>query len=149
MTWRVAELEKILQWRILREPAKGFMQFVVLLTEALSRSGNLDVHFCAHSFLFLYWVVNFDLVPDFFNACYSENCGVLAAIALADMHECEAEPKKAVKRFKGLNGKRNIVEGCNSDQPRSPFRFFMFVSQLSTSYVKMTTIILIYSFICS
>ncbi|OAY46359.1 high mobility group B protein 7 [Manihot esculenta] len=54
-----------------------------------------------------------------------ENCGVLAAIALADMHECEAEPKKAVKRFKGLNGKQNIVEGCNSDQPRSPFRFFM------------------------
>ncbi|KAF2296415.1 hypothetical protein GH714_037829 [Hevea brasiliensis] len=54
-----------------------------------------------------------------------DNCGASVPIALADMHECEAQPKTAVKRFKGLNGKQNIVERCYSDQPRSPFRIFM------------------------
>ncbi|KAI5554936.1 hypothetical protein BDE02_19G047700 [Populus trichocarpa] len=53
------------------------------------------------------------------------NCGVLVAIALADLHECEAGTKNNVKRFKGLDGKQNVVQQSFCDQPRSPFRLFM------------------------
>ncbi|KDP21677.1 hypothetical protein JCGZ_03348 [Jatropha curcas] len=41
------------------------------------------------------------------------------------MHECEAESKQIVKRFKGLNKKQKVVKESYSDQPRSPFRIFM------------------------
>ncbi|KAJ6697120.1 hypothetical protein OIU85_003477 [Salix viminalis] len=58
-----------------------------------------------------------------FENCNS--CGVLVAIALADLHECKAGTKNNVKRFKGLNGKQNVVQQSFCEQPRSPFRLFM------------------------
>ncbi|XP_015575735.2 high mobility group B protein 7 [Ricinus communis] len=58
-----------------------------------------------------------------FETC--DDCGFLVAIALADMHECEAETKRIVKRFKGVIGKHKIVKQNYSDQPRSPFVTFM------------------------
>ncbi|XP_057523312.1 high mobility group B protein 3-like [Amaranthus tricolor] len=52
-----------------------------------------------------------------------EKCGVSVAIALMDMHDCKR--KKDVKKFKG-NSKPSIPEKILiSEQPRSPFMFFM------------------------
>ncbi|KAJ4845480.1 hypothetical protein Tsubulata_039071 [Turnera subulata] len=54
------------------------------------------------------------------------DCGVLVAIALADMHGCGSEAARDVKRFKGVNGnKLTINKQSLCDQPRSPFRVFM------------------------
>ncbi|CAK7340187.1 unnamed protein product [Dovyalis caffra] len=54
-----------------------------------------------------------------------DNCGVMVAIALADLHECEGGSKNNVKRFKGLNGEQKVVQQRFCEQPRSPFRLFM------------------------
>ncbi|CAO2825781.1 unnamed protein product [Amaranthus hypochondriacus] len=55
-----------------------------------------------------------------------EECGVSVAIALMDMHDCKRQ--KDVKKFKGKSKpsipeipKNNVI----SEQPRSPFMFFM------------------------
>ncbi|XP_059625317.1 high mobility group B protein 3 [Cornus florida] len=53
----------------------------------------------------------------------SHCCGVVVAIALADMHECESE--KGAKRIKGESGNQNYTDQRFQDQPRSPFLFFM------------------------
>lgn len=56
---------------------------------------------------------------------FSESCGVLVAIALADMHECQ--PNKSVKRFnKGYFRSGDDKRLNFQDQPRSAFRFFMY-----------------------
>lgn len=52
-----------------------------------------------------------------------DECGVSVAVALMDMHECNA--KKDVKKLKG-NSKPLISKENNiPEQPRSPFVFFM------------------------
>ncbi|KAF9661308.1 hypothetical protein SADUNF_Sadunf19G0054600 [Salix dunnii] len=81
-----------------------------------------------------------------FENCNS--CGVLVAIALADLHECEAGTKKNVKRFKGLNGKQNVVQQSFCEQPRSPFRLFMYyilnlVAASSSSSLLFAILILV------
>ncbi|KAF5956461.1 hypothetical protein HYC85_003686 [Camellia sinensis] len=63
-------------------------------------------------------------------------CDVLVAIALSDMHECES--KKNVKRFKGEITSQNVKDLSFQDQPRSPFRFFMYAM-----FFLVVTIILI------
>lgn len=52
-----------------------------------------------------------------------ESCGVLVAIALADMHECQ--PNKTGKRFKSFFRSGDDKRQNFKDQPRSAFRFFM------------------------
>ncbi|KMT18895.1 hypothetical protein BVRB_2g029960 [Beta vulgaris subsp. vulgaris] len=53
-----------------------------------------------------------------------DGCGISVAVALMDMHECNV--KKDVKKFKGVDSKPSINENNNiSEQPRSPFMFFM------------------------
>ncbi|XP_021904190.1 high mobility group B protein 7 [Carica papaya] len=55
-----------------------------------------------------------------------DRCGVMVPIALADMHDCEGKKMKEVKRFKGISGKPKAIEQSSySEQPRSPFRFFV------------------------
>lgn len=57
--------------------------------------------------------------------CFSESCGVLVAIALADMHECQQN--KSVKRFNEGYFRSGDDKRLNfQDQPRSAFRFFMY-----------------------
>nr|GEV32398.1 high mobility group B protein 7 [Tanacetum cinerariifolium] len=60
-----------------------------------------------------------------FQTC--ENCGVLVAVALVDMHECECELKKVgVKKAKGEKVEMHVWDDKRfKDQPRSEFRFFM------------------------
>lgn len=56
----------------------------------------------------------------------SESCGLSVPIALYDMHECEIKEnvkKKPKPHFE--NG--NVKEQRIRDQPRSAFRFFMYV----------------------
>ncbi|KAJ4720200.1 high mobility group B protein 7 [Melia azedarach] len=55
-----------------------------------------------------------------------DSCGVMVPVALADMHECEAEAKNKVKKFKGVCQKPSVLKQSSySDQVRSPFVFFM------------------------
>ncbi|KAF8115199.1 hypothetical protein N665_0029s0043 [Sinapis alba] len=57
-----------------------------------------------------------------------EECGVMIAIALFDMHECCGEKRREVKRFKCVSsGKKmdDISEPSFEDEPRSPFVFFL------------------------
>ncbi|WCJ20032.1 HMG-box (high mobility group) DNA-binding family protein [Euphorbia peplus] len=59
-----------------------------------------------------------------FQTC--DNCGVSIPVCLSDMHECETENRKSVKRFKGTSGKQQNVERLSCfDQPRSAFVIFM------------------------
>nr|AAZ52752.1 hypothetical protein At5g05330 [Arabidopsis thaliana] len=57
-----------------------------------------------------------------------EECGVMIAIALYDMHEC-GEKRREVKRFKYIASGNidNISKpiGSFEDEPRSPFVFFL------------------------
>lgn len=60
----------------------------------------------------------------------SESCGLSVPIALYDMHECEIKEnvkKKPKPHFE--NG--NVKEQRIRDQPRSAFRFFMYVFYFS------------------
>lgn len=63
---------------------------------------------------------------------YSEECGVMIAIALFDMHEC-GEKRREVKRFKYI-ASGNVINiskpiGSFEDEPRSPFVFFLYSNQ--------------------
>ncbi|KAL2558401.1 Uncharacterized protein Fot_03140 [Forsythia ovata] len=53
-----------------------------------------------------------------------EQCGLLVAIALADMHECEIK-KHCRKKLKSQFGIGNSNEQKIQYQPRSAFRFFI------------------------
>ncbi|KAL1197046.1 High mobility group B protein 7 [Cardamine amara subsp. amara] len=57
-----------------------------------------------------------------------EECGVMIAIALFDMHEC-GEKRREVKRFKyvssGIIDNISTPIGSFEDEPRSPFVFFL------------------------
>ncbi|ESQ40448.1 hypothetical protein EUTSA_v10014946mg [Eutrema salsugineum] len=57
-----------------------------------------------------------------------EECGLMIAIALFDMHEC-GENRREVKRFKCISSGKfeNISKpvGSFEDEPRSPFVFFL------------------------
>ncbi|PWA58879.1 HMG-box (high mobility group) DNA-binding family protein [Artemisia annua] len=56
----------------------------------------------------------------------SESCGVSVAVALVDMHECECDMKKGVKKMKAEKVEDVIWDAEKfKDQPRSEFRFFM------------------------
>ncbi|CAH8324454.1 unnamed protein product [Eruca vesicaria subsp. sativa] len=59
-----------------------------------------------------------------FDKC--EECGVMIAIALFDMHEC-GEKRREVKRFKPISSDRidSKPVGSFEDEPRSPFVFFL------------------------
>ncbi|XP_077236930.1 HMG-box (high mobility group) DNA-binding family protein [Tasmannia lanceolata] len=50
-------------------------------------------------------------------------CGVMVAIALSDMHECEYKGRD--KRLKGADANCHVEGQIIRDQPRSAFRFFM------------------------
>lgn len=54
----------------------------------------------------------------------SEKCGLLVAIALTDMHECEIK-KLSTKKLKSQFGIRNSNGLKIQYQPRSAFRLFM------------------------
>ncbi|KAF8081932.1 hypothetical protein N665_0856s0021 [Sinapis alba] len=59
-----------------------------------------------------------------FDKC--EECGVMIAIALFDMHEC-GEKRSEVKRFKCISSDRTDSKPVESfeEEPRSPFVFFL------------------------
>ncbi|KAF2572698.1 hypothetical protein F2Q70_00006609 [Brassica cretica] len=58
-----------------------------------------------------------------------EECGVMIAIALFDMHECGGEKRREVKRFKCVSSGKKIDDDISKpsfeDEPRSPFVFFL------------------------
>ncbi|CAG7911948.1 unnamed protein product [Brassica rapa] len=57
-----------------------------------------------------------------------EECGVMIAIALFDMHECGGEKRREVKRFKCVSSVKiddDISKPSFEDEPRSPFVFFL------------------------
>ncbi|KFK24954.1 hypothetical protein AALP_AA8G047400 [Arabis alpina] len=54
-----------------------------------------------------------------------EECGVVIAIALFDMHECGGEKRKEVKRFKCISSGKIDDFSSFEDEPRSPFVFFL------------------------
>ncbi|CDY14119.1 BnaC02g02360D [Brassica napus] len=56
-----------------------------------------------------------------FDKC--EECGVMIAIALFDMHEC-GEKRREPKRFKCVSSDSKPI-GSFGDEPRSPFVFFV------------------------
>lgn len=63
----------------------------------------------------------------------SEECDVMIAIALFDMHEC-GEKRREVKRFKYIaSGNLDNISkpiGSIEDEPRSPFVFFLYSNQI-------------------
>lgn len=121
------------QWFASQDQGKGSIQFLVVLTGVLLKNGSffiIIINFLFYGFL-LWFCRNKFLVACLFiiiesmTLCFSESCGVLVAIALADMHECQ--PNKSLKRvnkgyFQSGDGKRQNFK----DQPRSAFRFFMY-----------------------
>ncbi|KAF3535276.1 hypothetical protein F2Q69_00018430 [Brassica cretica] len=57
-----------------------------------------------------------------FDKC--EECGVMIAIALFDMHEC-GEKRREPKMFKCVSSDSKPI-GSFGDEPRSPFVFFLY-----------------------
>ncbi|KAK6929549.1 hypothetical protein RJ641_005754 [Dillenia turbinata] len=60
------------------------------------------------------------------SAFQHDYCGMLVAIGLWGMHDCEGKRNVTFKRFKGQfeNERKHAVQSF-ANQPRSPFRFFM------------------------
>lgn len=103
------------------------MQFVVALMEVHFKNGYFLISFFPSYFVFDFMEMVYKNVGFNWVILYcSERCGISVPIALADMHECD-QSKNNVKKLKGQPQGGNVKRQNIQDQPRSAFRFFVYI----------------------
>ena len=93
----------------------------------------------------LFWIPQFEFffgkivsLYSVFGFGSSEECGVMIAIALFDMHEC-GEKRREPKRFKCVSSDSKPI-GSFGDEPRSPFVFFVYCNHNLTLFLDYVCI---------